>query len=289
MLVLLFGSFTATSAGSSPKTPEVIYLWPKDSHSTAPAEQEIPDHRGNVVRITNVTRPSLTIFPSFSKSISPRPAVLVCPGGGYKYLAYNIEGTEIAHWLNSIGITAAVLKYRVPDNRAGAFADGQRAIRIIRKHSADWNIDPHRVGVIGFSAGGHLTARLSSGFDEEGYQAVDNADSLNARPDFAMLIYPAYVADEQYKLADEIKVTSQTTAAFVIQTQDDKHYFPSSLGYEAALQQIGVPCELHIFAKGGHGYGLRPSKNPVSAWPRLCENWMQHSEIINSSRDVTVK
>lgn len=226
------------------------------------AEAVSPNTSGNVIRLTHISKPTLTFYPA-KKSDKPSLVVIVCPGGGYNILAFDKEGTEVAGWLNSIGISAAVLKYRVPNNREGALEDARRAVRLVRDKSKDWNIAPNRIGMLGFSAGGHLVA------------ACSNSDD---RPDFSVLVYPAYLFKQgSIELIDKIKVDSTTPPAFVVQTSDDKHHYRSSLAYAAALDAQGVPVELHLFAKGGHGYGLRPSKRPISNWPTLCEAWMRES------------
>jgi acetyl esterase/lipase len=229
------------------------------------ADAVSPNTSGNVIRLTNVSKPTVTFYPA-KKSAQPSPVVIVCPGGGYTILAFNLEGTEVAEWLNSIGASAAVLKYRVPKNREGALEDARCAVRMVREKATDWNIDPKRVGMLGFSAGGHLTAACSNSAD---------------RPDFSVLIYPAYLFKKgSTELIDEIKVDKETPPAFVVQTKDDKAHYRSSLAYTAALDAKGIPVELHLFDKGGHGYGLRPSKHPVSQWPSLCEAWMRESEFL---------
>ena len=257
-----------------------VSLWPQDAitTSTLPAEQTLPSRGDNIVRVTSVTRPSITLYRAAKTTTTPTPAMLVCPGGAYKHLAVNIEGTEIAAWLNSIGITAAVLKYHTPGDRPAAFQDAQRAMRLLRQHSSEWNIDPARVGVMGFSAGGHLATRLSTAFNQLSYPPVDSTDNQSCRPDFCVLIYPAYLADKEYKLADDIAVTTGTAGTpptFLVQTQDDKSFIAGSMAYTIALQKAGIPSELHIFPVGGHGYGMRLSKNAVSGWPILCKAWLQ--------------
>jgi len=241
-----------------------IPLWNGDMPGKGAKEPEgiSPNKNNHVIRLTNVSKPTLTFFPAKAAE-KPGPVVIVCPGGGYNILAYNLEGTEVAVWLNSIGVSAAVLKYRVPNNREGALADARRTLRLVRKNSKEWNIDPKRVGMLGFSAGGHLAASCSNSTD---------------RPDFTVLIYPAYLAKPGgIELVDEIKVDANSPSAFVVQTRDDKNYYRSTLAYGAALDAQGIPVELHLFAKGGHGYGLRPSQHPVSQWPKLCEAWMRES------------
>ncbi len=225
-------------------------------------ERVRPDKDPRVTRLENVSKPMLTFYPAADAG-KPRPVVVVCPGGGYKILAYDKEGTEIAEWLNSIGVSAAVLKYRVPGNREGALLDARRAVRLMRENSKGWNIDPRRIGMIGFSAGGHLVASCSNSPD---------------RPDFTVLVYPAYLYRKGgIELVDEIKIDAKTPPAFVVQTRDDRAHYRSSLAYAAALDARNIPVELHLFAKGGHGYGLRPSEHPVSQWPSLCRAWMEES------------
>ena len=238
--------------------------------------------KDDIIRIGNVTKPNLTLYKT-EKSEGPAPAVVVCPGGGYNILAINHEGTEIAEWLNSIGVTAILLKYRVPKNREGAFQDVQRAFRLSRQHAKDWNIDGNRIGIIGFSAGGHLSARASTGFETNSYEKVDKADELSCRPDFAMLIYPAYLTKKDYSIADELTVTAKTPRTILIQTQDDGIPVENSIYYYLALKKAKVPSELHVFPAGGHGYGMRPSKHAVSKWPRLCETWMEKNDILNKT------
>jgi acetyl esterase/lipase len=221
-----------------------------------------PNKRGGVIRLVNVSKPTLTFYPAAPRK-EPRPIVIICPGGGYNILAYNLEGTEVAEWLNSIGVSAAILKYRVPKNRAGALQDAQRAVQLVRQKAKAWNIDPKRVGMLGFSAGGHLAAACSNSAH---------------RPNFTVLVYPAYLFKSGgIELSADIKVDAKTPPAFVVQARDDKAHYRSSLAYVAALDAQGIPAELHLFAKGGHGYGLRPSKNPVSHWPELCAAWMRAS------------
>lgn len=256
--------------------PIVVPLWPDavPGETTDEKESLQPDRGDQIMRVTHVSTPTLAVYKA-PKQRRPVGAVLVCPGGGYSILAYDLEGTEIAEWLNSIGMTAVVLKYRVPKNREGAIQDAQRGLGLIRQHAKDWGIDPDRVGVLGFSAGGHLSARLSTHYSERLYTPIDAADALSCRPDFTVLVYPAYLGTPDWDLVDGIPVTSDTPPAFIVQTQDDRRLVPSSLAYYGGLSQAGVPAELHLFPTGGHGYGMRPSVYPVSGWPKLCETWMK--------------
>jgi acetyl esterase/lipase len=219
-----------------------------------------------VIRQTNIADPTLTFFPAPENNNSGT-AVIVFPGGGYRILALDLEGTEICEWLNTIGISAALVKYRVPAvpgalRHAAPIVDASHALAAVRSHSAEWRIDPHRAGVLGFSAGGHLAALLS------------NAD---ARPDFALLIYPAYLTPESDRtvLAPEITVSAKTPPTFLIQTEDDPIHVENSLVYYGALKASKVPAEMHLFATGGHGYGLRPTAEAVTGWPKLAEAWLR--------------
>ena len=252
--------------------PTIISLWPNgvpQPHNSKLVETN--ETSGGVTRIANVSDPSITLYQV--KGRRSKSAVLVCPGGGYSKLAWDKEGTEVAEWLNSIGITAAVLKYRTPQNREGALQDAQRALGLIRSNATEWNLDPKRIGVLGFSAGGHLAATLSASWKNRAYPAVDDAESFSCRPDFTVLIYPAYLGDKNLQLVDEIAINAQTPPAFIVQAQDDRKHVPSAVAYYTALHKAEIPAELHIFPTGGHGYGLRDSAYPVSNWNDLCSDW----------------
>ncbi|MCX7886258.1 MAG: alpha/beta hydrolase [Verrucomicrobiae bacterium] len=268
---------------------ETIPLWPNrppgetieigpEHDTTKPDGRLVAGKR--VPRTGNVSRPTITIsLPSGRQHIGT--AVLVCPGGGYNILAWDLEGTEVCQWLTSIGVTAALLKYRVPkrpgdDNHLLPLADAQRAMRLIRYHATKWKIHPHRIGVLGFSAGGHLAVRLCTAHAEKIYEPVDEADSVSARPDFALPIYPAYLVQKNQptQLAPDIKVSTNTPPTFLVQTQDDNVRVENAVFYYLALKQANVPAELHIYPSGGHGYGLRPTDHTVTTWPKRAEDWM---------------
>jgi len=257
-----------------PGEPTVVNIWPGEVPGETCKEAETATSRGGVLRIANVSNPTLSVYPG-RKSKQTRRTVLVLPGGGYSILAFDLEGTEIAAWLNRAGYAAAVLKYRVPRNRDGALQDAQRALGLLRFRAAEWGLDPNRIGVLGFSAGGHLAASLSTHHDKRNYSGVDAADQVSCRPDFTVLVYPAYLGATDSTLTEGIPVTAQTPPAFIVQTQDDSKYVSSATAYTLALSQAGVAAELHLFPTGGHGYGLRPSAYPVSLWPDLCETWMK--------------
>lgn len=266
--------------GVKPRKPktEVISLWSKGvpaPHDTSLTEtREVGPRKGggSVTRVSNVAEPSITVYNPQGRR--PRPAVLVCPGGGYNILAWDLEGEEIAEWLNSIGIVAAVLKYRVPKNREGALQDAQRALGMIRSKAEEWNLIPDQIGVLGFSAGGHLSATLSNHWRQRNYPYQDAADSLSCRPDFTVLVYPAYIGTPDFQMADDFVMDPDAPTAFIVQTQDDTRYFPSAVAYHHALVKAGIESELHTYPTGGHGYGLRPSAYPVSRWNDLCRDWL---------------
>jgi acetyl esterase/lipase len=230
----------------------------------------------------------MTIYPA-PKDKAGGAAVLVCPGGGYNILAMDLEGTEIAEWLNSAGVTACVLKYRVPareqrERYAAPLQDAQRAMGLIRQKAKDLGIDPKKVGVMGFSAGAHLSAVLSNHKDERTYSVVDDADQLSTRPDFVMLIYPAYLANKQGVVSPELTISSNTPPTLIVQTQDDSIPVEGALAYYAALKALKVPVEMHLYGKGGHGYGMRPSENAVSDWPKLAERWFRSIGVAGESK-----
>jgi len=268
----LFGEKTRTVS------PTVIPLWPTgvpvphDASLVETSEASAKNGGGVITRVTNVANPSITVYPV--KGRRPTAGVLICPGGGYGILAWDLEGEEIAEWLNSIGITAAVLKYRVPNNREGALQDAQRGMGLMRSKAEEWNLNPEQIGVLGFSAGGHLSATLSNQWRKRIYPAVDAADALLCRPDFTVLVYPAYIGDQEFNMVSGFTMDADAPPAFIVQTQDDIKHFPSAIAYHTALIKAGIPSELHTFPTGGHGYGLRPSAYPVSGWKDLCRDWL---------------
>jgi acetyl esterase/lipase len=275
----------AAAAWAAPSTP--IPLWP----GGAPGEQPGPGDEKDtttaksgliagkrVARIGGITNPTIQIYSPQGKNTGV--AVIVAPGGGYSILAYDLEGTEVCEWLNSIGITGVLLKYRVPPHagavrHAAPLQDAQRALRLVRSRAQEWGADPARVGILGFSAGGHLAAATSTNFDVETYPAADAADKLSARPDFAVIIYPGYltVKAEGDKVAPEIKVSATTPPSFLVQAEDDPVRVENSVYYFLALKNAKVPAEMHVYAAGGHGYGLRPTAVPITGWPALAEKW----------------
>jgi acetyl esterase/lipase len=243
-----------------------------------------------VVVVTNVSQPTMTVYSP--KGTNTGVAMVVFPGGGYQVLAMDLEGTEICDWLTSRGITAVLLKYRVPVKRVGpygesppALEDAQRTLGLVRFHAAEWGIDPHKIGVIGFSAGGHMVAAMSTHFDKRSYPAVDAADKESCRPDFAIALYPGHLSkkkDEPFELNPHVTVTSNTPPTFLVQAEDDYvDGIGQSLVYYIALKKAGVPVEMHLYAQGGHAFGLRRTKLPITEWPRLVETWLGTIGIIS--------
>lgn len=236
-------------------------------------------------RIRFVDRATLTVYPAPKKSANGC-AVIICPGGGYNILAWPKEGLEVAEWFNSIGVTAFVLKYRVPRRDPDRIhwepmQDVQRAIRFVRHHADQWNIDPARIGTLGFSAGGHLTVMSGVQYKTKCYDRVDEADDLSCRPDFICPIYAAYLGDRYNdrvaELGSLVTVTKDTPPTFMAVTWDDSMRGAQAALLFARLREQGVPAELHAYAKGGHGYGMRPSENPVSKWNEQLHAWLKSS------------
>jgi acetyl esterase/lipase len=276
-----------------------LALWPGDPPDApaVPGPAETVDASGRAggrpfVSVMHVSRPTLTVYAP--KAHNTGAAVVVFPGGGYIGLAIDLEGTEVCDWLTGKGITCIVLKYRVPFSgphwdpdckchrdppHPYALQDAQRALGLVRAHAAAWHIDPHKIGVLGFSAGGHLVAMTSTHFAHRAYPAVDAADQLSCRPDFAIALYPGHlwIDEDKLELDPEIAgaITAQTSPTLLVHAEnDDVDDIKHSLVYYLALKQAGVPVEIHSYAQGGHAFGLRSSL-PISAWPRLVETWLE--------------
>lgn len=241
-----------------------------------------------LIRLGLVSNPTVTLYRA-PQATNTGALVVVFPGGGYSILAMDLEGTEVCEWLNGIGVNCALVKYRVPV-RAGLprhvppLQDAQRAVGLVRNRAAAWNLDPKRIGVLGFSAGGHLVAALSTNFETRTYDVVDEADKVSCRPDFTLLIYPAYLtakSDQGPKLAAELNVTASTPPSFLIQAEDDGVGVENTLVYYAALRGAKVPAEAHLYPVGGHGYGLRSTDKPITGWPRLAELWLRSLGVLN--------
>lgn len=278
-----------------------IKLWPDGipgSITNPSYVEKITTADGRITRCEKVVTPDLTVFlPAQDKANGS--AVLICPGGGYSALAFDHEGNAIAKWLNDNGIAGIILKYRLPsdqimkDKSIGPLQDAQEAMRVIRRNANDWKIDPKKVGVIGFSAGGHLASTLSTHYAEKVYEVKDNS---SARPDFSLLIYPVVSfdtaithrgsrnnligikpdAEQVERFSNELQITAETPPAFLVHSADDKAVpVMNSIGYFRGLQKNNIPVELHVFQKGGHGYGLAPDRGTESSWPDLCIKWMK--------------
>jgi acetyl esterase/lipase len=269
-------------------------LWPNGApgpRANSEAEKDSTTEKDNkpggrpVIRLTNISAPSLTVYKPASGDTGA--AVVVFPGGSYRILAWDLEGTEICEWLNSIGATAVLVKYRVPEpadipRYQEPLQDAQRALGLVREHATEWHIDPAKIGVLGFSAGGHLSVMVSNTFEKRTYEPVDEADQKDCRPDFAVLIYPAYLTTQDLqKLAPEVQVTAKTPPSFIVQTEDDPVHVEGSLLYYRALKDAKVQAEMHLFSTGGHGYGMRQTKDAVTGWPKLAEAWMRSRGILS--------
>jgi acetyl esterase/lipase len=243
-----------------------------------------------VIRLGNVSTPTISIYrPPATKDTGA--AVVVCPGGGYSILAWDLEGTEVCDWLNSIGVTGVLLKYRVPKRKdleryVPPLQDAQRTLGLVRQNAKEWGIDPKRVGILGFSAGAHLSAALSCNNAQRTYPAVDDADKQSCRPDFAVLIYPGLVVprNEPDKLSPELKVTADVPPTFLAQAADDPVNVQNALVYAMALKNAKVPFELHVYPTGGHGYGLRRTSDLVTTWPDRAAGWMKSRGLLEQPK-----
>ena len=275
-------AFALLVVGAMNAAAQTVYLWPDGKipgKGAAEPEADMPARPDNVQRVTNISRPSFTVFPAKKKN---SPAVIISPGGGYSYVVPGKEGAEIAAWLNSAGITAMVLQYRVPNNRDGALQDIQRAVSLARANADKWNIDKKRLGVMGFSAGGNLSAKASAPLTERSYQPVDAIDKQSARPDFAILIYPAYL-EKEGKVAADLKINASTPPMFIAGTEGDRIFIPGGRIFHDALDAAKVKNKLIVYPGGGHGYGLH-AEGEAKAWPQALLDWLRETGIIKSGR-----
>jgi acetyl esterase/lipase len=277
---------TVLLAADPPAEP----IWPKGAPNDTPGAGEERDTTGptgnlvggrKVVRLGFVNTPTISVYRP-PKEKDTGAAVVVFPGGGYSILAMDLEGVEVCEWLNSIGVTGVLLKYRVPARQgrprgAAPLEDAQRAVGIVRSRARELGLRPDRIGVLGFSAGGHLAAYLSTNHDKRTYAAVDERDQASCRPDFTLLIYPAYltVREENDKISPELKIAADTPPTFLVQTEDDSVRVENSIFYYAALRKAKVPAEMHLYPGGGHGYGLRRTDKLVTTWPLRAEEWLR--------------
>jgi len=287
------------------KEPPVVPVWPEvvpgdygtigPERVRAPSEAPTKDAKW----ITGVTKPTITIFrPATDKSTGA--AILICPGGGYWNLAWDLEGEEVAAWLNTVGVTALVLKYRVPRRAGqpeplpapGPLLDAQRAISLVRSRATEWGIDPKRLGILGFSAGGHLAIATATHFDQRGYEPIDEIDRISCRPDFAVAVYPGYLIEQHPAgveinkdvLAPYIRIPKGTPPVFLLHASDDTVAgVENSLVMCLALKRANVATELHVYAQGGHGFGVRKSSLPGSTWTDLCIAWLQGQGLLGTN------
>ncbi len=298
MKLFIFGLYVVVALGAERAQADVwrpspghdqVQIWP----SKVPDVQSVPGPETYADGgVTNVTRPTLTVYSPNGRNTGA--AIVVFPGGGFQMLAIEGEGTDACDWLTSIGVTCVLLKYRVPSppynwqcdcrphNRSisiPSLEDAQRTMRLVRSHATEWRVDPRKVGVLGFSAGGYLVAEVSTHFETRLYAPIDAADQESSRPDFAIAIYPGHLAlaENSIALNPNIKnyITRRTPPTFLLQNEDDHvDSIEDALSYYMGLKAANVPVELHAYAQGGHAFGLRPSKLPVSGWPELVEKWL---------------
>ena len=301
LLLLALAALTLSASAQSSSWPPppsltTLPLWPNGAPGaplkiTGP-EADTATTKDNLIagkpliRLGNVTVPTLTVYPPTTANTGA--AIVVFPGGGYNILAIDLEGTEVCDWLNSAGVTCVLVKYRVPGTGPypksdAALQDAQRAVGMVRQHATEWHIDPRRVGVLGFSAGAHLSAAVSTHYDKRLYDPIDAADQLSCRPDFAVIVYPGYLAlaDKDFAPNADINPTADTPPTFIVQAEDDPVHVENAVVYFMQLKKAKVPAELHIYAEGGHGYGLRRTKLPVTTWPQTAQIWLHTIAVLN--------
>ena len=315
-VVFACGVLSAQTPGWQPSPGhKQVPIWPGQAPDAQPvAGPEVVETSSLGAGVSNVSQPTMTVYSPQGNNTGA--AVVVFPGGGYWGLAIDLEGTEVCDWLTPKGIACVLLKYRVPPEKGYpksapypksgpypespmALEDAQRTVGLLRFHAAEWHIDPHKIGVLGFSAGGHLSAAMSTHFAKRLYPAVDAADKEGCRPDFAVVLYPGHLslgaalwdakqgpkkfvvphppnADTHVSLNPDLHVTSQTPPTFLLQAEDDHvDSVDDSLAYYIALKKAGVPVEMHLYAQGGHAFGLRRTKFPITGWPQLVEAWLK--------------
>jgi acetyl esterase/lipase len=287
----------AALPGLAADKPLVLDVWPGPTPgvSLPVAEEKVSTLKAgdkSIKCLSNVSRPTITICrPPSDRDTGA--AVLICPGGGYRFLSWDLEGEDVAAWLNSIGVTGIILKYRVPRPAVtepgvqpiGPLQDAQRALSLVRARSAEWRIDPQRIGILGFSAGGHLATAAACNFDRRSYEAADDIDRVSCRPDFAVLVYPAYLlVRDKTELAPDIRIRKQCPPTFIVHAGDDPLVkVENCLVAYLALKHAGVPAELHVYTTGGHGFGLRPNNRPSSTWPQRCTEWLASRGLLTKS------
>jgi acetyl esterase/lipase len=294
---------SATISGQS----KVIDLWngkvPGAIHNDK--FKQVVDTAAGWVDNHSIINPYLDVYPA-PKEKSNGTAVVICPGGAYIGMAVKHEGAQVAKWLNSLGVTAFVLKYRLPNDSImknkiiGPLQDGQRAMRIVRSHAKELGINPQKIGIMGFSAGGHLASTLSTHYNEKVYESDD---LTSARPDFSLLIYPVISMEKSIThwgsrvnllgdapspelvkhYSNELQVNSETPPAFMVHSLDDGAVpVQNSINYALAMHKSNIPCELHIYQTGGHGYGMGKSKNTESTWTEACYKWLEMNGLLST-------
>jgi len=277
MFSLSFLFFIALSAAAA--DPLVtLDVWP----GKVPGETgQIGEEKWEKMKVTNVSKPTIAVYPA-DKEKNTGTAVLVAPGGGYKMLMMDYEGADVVKWLNPLGITVIVLKYRVPD-RAGlprhlpALQDAQRAMSLVRSKAKEWNINPARIGMMGFSAGAHLAAATSTNFDKRAYETIDDIEQVSCRPDFGIVVYPGGIIDKEKNdgtIHESIRVSDKTPVSFIVMSHDDRVNADNAVYYYLALKKAAVQAELHIYATGGHGWGMRAGDKPYNKWIDRCSEWL---------------
>jgi acetyl esterase/lipase len=301
LVVSMFIGWVVTVPASAAE-PLVVDLWP----GKTPGDVGIPGQEASRIHpsplvgptrlITNVTRPTLTIYqPAPDRNTGT--AMLICPGGGYWDLYWELEGEEVAAWLNSVGMTGIILKYRCPrrpgevksDPPLGPQLDAQRAVSLVRSRAAEWGIDPKRIGMVGFSAGGHLALATATGFSKRLYEPIDTVDQVSCRPDFAILCYPGYLkAKDKDEIRPGMHLPADTPPIFLAHASDDRESYGGSDAANSALMYLalkraGIPSELHIYATGDHDFGVRQNEKLPSSWTRLCVNWLRSQDLLKPS------
>ena len=307
----LFVSLLMVCAVNGAEERLVLPIWPGavpgDYGTIGPERVRAPSEAPtkNAKWITGVTKPTLTIFRPANEN-NTGAAIVICPGGGYWNLAWDLEGEEVAAWLNTVGVTGLVLKYRVPRRPGqpeplpapGPLLDAQRAVSLLRSRSADWGIDPNRIGILGFSAGGHLAVATATHFDQRAYEPIDEIDKISCRPDFAVAVYPGYLIEQgpagveinKDVLAPYIRIPKETPPIFLVHASDDLVAgAENSVVMYLALKRANVPAELHVYAQGGHGFGVRKNSLPCSTWTDRCVAWLQSQGMLGTKTQAGSK
>ncbi len=284
--IVVFGAVNGEVRRATGAEPQTIRVWPGkapgETVAIGPEKEVVRNDERKTTRITDIADPTLVVYRPAADN-DRKAAVIVCPGGGYNYVVVDKEGTEVIEWLNKQGITGILLKYRTPVRKdrpkhAAPLEDAQRAIRLVRSRASEWGVRPDHIGIMGFSAGGHVAALASTRFDENAYAPIDDVDKVSSRPDFTLLIYPAYLTirdDQGERLAPEVTITARTPPAFLMQTQDDSVRVESSVYYYLGLKNAKVLGELHVYPTGGHGYGMRLEGHEAATWPDRASSWLK--------------